>query len=424
MAFLFSKHRRQSSVDRQDRPTTFGNRKQSIDLLTGDQPHETFPDASTSPSSGTSKINAIKQKLASKSILNVAGKHDDPSIPHSPSKRRLSLSGFNNSSVGLSPTSPSASVGRAGRRSSLAMSATLQAPASSDRLADIIGSPNVYPPGTTFFSEFDAPANENAIRRGSNVESTAVTNGTRGALNDSWKPIEPERRPLAPTPAINGQGPSYSSFESPAQPQTSSSSKLLSTRPEVGKINIPPSNFPSRLASSSYLRDSPLSSPAGVWSARTAGPASARTPGGNGWGMTIIPSTPLPRPIANLPTLRDNGHAGGTPSGSRPGSRPTSSREGPGGGYGFPVVPAGAEGRGGVGSRGGSRSGSAATSPTQGMENTSAEIRRAKKHMVRFCWTYSAPALVKLTFSLLARHASRAIASATTANIGSTRGQR
>ncbi|KAJ9107269.1 hypothetical protein QFC21_000716 [Naganishia friedmannii] len=386
MAFLFSKHRRQSSVDRQDRPTTFGNRKPSVDLLTGDHPRDsTFPDAATSPSSGTSKINALKQKLTSRSILNLNAKHEDPSLPQSPSKRRLSLSGFNNSSVGLSPTSPSASAGRAGRRSSLATSAIPQAPASSDRLADITGSPNVYPPGTTFFSDTETPLDENSIRQGSSLQPATAANGTRAALNDSWKPIEPERRALAPsstsTSAVNGESRLTGTFVSPAPTFSSSSPRASSTRPEVGKISIPPPTFPSRLASSSHFRDSPLSSPVGGWSARTPVPGSARTPGGNGWGRTIIPSTPLPQPIANLPTFRDN-HAAETPSGSGPGSRSNQTREGPGGGYGFPMIPAGgAEGRRSMGSRGGSRSGSAATSPTRGTENTPAEIRRAKKHM-------------------------------------------
>ncbi|KAJ9123432.1 hypothetical protein QFC22_001634 [Naganishia vaughanmartiniae] len=364
---------------------TFGNRKPSIDLLTGDAPPDNIPDASTTPSSGTSKINILKQKLTSKSILNLNGKHDDQAIPTSPSKRRLSLSGFNTSSVGLSPTSPSASVSKGGRRSSLATSAIPQAPASSDRLADITSTPNVYPPGTTFSSDFTAPVNENAIRRNLNFDSATTPNATRGALNDSWIPIEPERRPFAPTSAMamTSENSSFGFSGSPAtQPSKSGSPRNLSMRPEVGKINIPPFNFPSRLANSSHLRDSPLSSPSGGWSARTPGPTSARTPGGNGWGMTIIPSTPLPQPIANLPTFRDN-NASGTPSGSRPGSRSNQTKEGPGGGYGFPVMPAGTDRSGGMDSRGASRSGSAATSPTRGTENATAEFRRAKKHMVR-----------------------------------------
>ncbi|KAJ9100729.1 hypothetical protein QFC19_005468 [Naganishia cerealis] len=368
MAFLFSKHRRQSSADR---PHTY-NRKPSLDLLNGEQPQNAFLDQSPTTTTAASKINALKQKLTSKSILNLAGKHDEPSSPASPSQRRVSPS-----SVGFSPTSPSASVSKSGIRGSLAASANPQAPpTSSDRLADVTGSRDVYPPGTTFFSNVERPANENLASRDSNLQPDLFPGGTRAKLNEHWKPIEPERRPLGPTTA-NGDLPS-TIFRPPGQPSTSTTPRT-SARPEVGKISIPPPNLPSRLASSAHFRDSPTSSPGG-WNVRTPVSASARTPGGNGWGMTIIPSTPLPRPIANLPTLRDS-RTEGMPSGSKQSSRPPSSREGAAGGYGFPVMPAGLNGSSEANGQGGSRSGSAATSPNGGNESTSAEIRRAKKHM-------------------------------------------
>lgn len=391
MSFLFSKHRRRSSVDPQESPAAAARRKPSVDLLAEDITHE---EPAGSGSHTSSKIGVLKSKLTSRSILNLHSKHDDPTSPTSPAKRRFSLSGQGSPANAASPNSPTG-VGKGGRRSSLANSAIPQAPpTSSARLASVTDANPAFPPGTTVFDEPNGAVDENAVRRLADVQVEA-TSVTRAALNDVWKPINPERRPIG-VPATNsipvrpavssnvGSGSTGSANTlpitpvSPGSPALASNARSPSSRPEIGKILIPPPHLPSRLASSSHYRDTPGSSPGG-WSARTPGPQSARTPGGTGWGMTIIPSTPLPRPIANLPTLRDP-HTGGSAPGSRTSSRPTSS-SGVVAGYGFPVM-AGVEGnRGGETSAHGPSS-SGTTSPNRGMEASPAEIRRAKAHMV------------------------------------------
>lgn len=372
MAFLFSKHRRRSSVDQQDPYTA--RRKASVDALA----EERIEESTGQPTSAASKIAALKSKLTSRSILNLSTKHDDDS-PTSPTSRRFSASGQG------SPNSPTAAIGKGGRRSSLATSSIPQVPpTSSERLANITGPSSAYPPGTTVMDEPLIPTNENAARR---LSQTASSNN-REVLNAVWKPIDPERRPLAsaaPQPVpLRPSAPSGGNSDSstttipmtPVSPNQPSAYSIRSppTRPEIGKISIPPPHLPSRLASNNHFRESPstTSSPGG-W-ARTPGPGSARTPGGTGWGMTIIPSTPLPRPIANLPTLNP---ANGSAPGSHAGSRPTSSH-GYAAGYGFPVMANGA----GSDHAGPSRGGSAATSPVRGVEASPAEIRRAKQRMV------------------------------------------
>lgn len=383
MAFLFSKHRRQSSVDQQDpHSIAASRRKHSLDVLAGEGPHEASP-----PTTGASKIAALKHKLTSKSILNVSAKQDDSSAPNSPSTRRFSLSGHNSSPTATSPNSPTAAISKFARRSSLATSAIPQdPPASSERLANITSSQD-YPPGTTVVGDSDTPLNENAARRG----SENVPLPSRGGLNDVWKPIDPERRPIIPAtqtapvrPAALSAGNSDTTGSattipvtpvSPGSQPTGYTAKSPPGRPEIGKITIPPPHLPSRLASSSHFRDSPGPMSPGGWAARTPGPGSARTPGGTGWGMTIIPSTPLPRPIANLPTLNP---AGGSAPGSRASSRP-SSIVGYASGYGFPVMANGGDARS---EDNAAPSGSTATSPIHATEASPAEIRRAKKHMV------------------------------------------
>ncbi|GHJ85938.1 hypothetical protein NliqN6_2340 [Naganishia liquefaciens] len=390
MSFLFSKQRRRSSVDPQESPAAATRRKPSVDLLAEDITQE---ETAGSGTHAGSKIGVLKSKLTSRSILNLNAKHDDPTSPTSPAKRRFSLSGQGSPTSAASPNSPTAS--KAGRRSSLANSAIPQTPpTSSARLASVTGGNTSFPPGTTVFDEPNGLLDENAVRRRAAVQ-TESTPVTRAALNDVWKPIDPERRPMSnaasnavparpAVPSNLGSGSMESANTlpitpaSPISPAPASNTKSPSTRPEIGKISIPPPHLPSRLASSSYFRDTPGSSPGG-WGARTPGPQSARTPGGTGWGMTIIPSTPMPRPIANLPTLRDQ-NTGGSAPGSRASSRPTSS-SGVVAGYGFPFMANGAEGSRVGENDGNNQSGSRTTSPNRGVEASPAEIRRAKAHM-------------------------------------------
>ncbi|KAJ9091714.1 hypothetical protein QFC21_007109 [Naganishia friedmannii] len=161
-----------------------------------------------------------------------------------------------------------------------------------------------------------------------------------------------------------------------------STDRPLSSRPEVAKISIPLAQVPSRLQSSAYLRDT-----SGEYLRGRGGPSpgssGARTPGGGGGGMMIVRSIPLPQPIANLPTLKHHYMAPGSRSAPGAGACP-----GPGsssgkalGGYGFPLMPRTINSRTSGDVQGGSRGGSAASSPTSGTKMTPAEIRRAERNM-------------------------------------------
>lgn len=133
-----------------------------------------------------------------------------------------------------------------------------------------------------------------------------------GTMEVGWKPLVPDQKGLSTSVSpVSPTGPnvkSLPSIDTEGSKNVASSPPAGLPKPRLapGKINIPP--------------------PPGLISRQST---NAR---GMGMGVTIVPSTPLPRPIANLPTL--NGP-------STPGPRANGNGNGNGNGeaaYGFPAT--------------------------------------------------------------------------------------
>lgn len=383
MPSLFARHRRNGSTDTSNTPPPASSngpthaRKASLT--------ESGPPPSASASSGL--LGNLKARMGASKVSLALGEEDQVNQGGFGGKRRFSIG-----QVFKDPSNANTNAGsnaalnldglNGGRRNSIATPGSPSASTARN-----------YPPGTKVMPT--PPRNsvlgsgagplegdENAQRRkevgdlldleqepvivGSPKQGEVGRNGAAAAGLSGWKPLVPDNK------GMNTVSPTTSPLASPSPmrhmgndvstPSTPVSPPLRTNRVTPGRIALPPPGLVSRKSTASH-----------------------------GMGLSIVPSTPLPQRIANLPTLN-----GGTPMASQ-GSGSGSMTPG----YGFPGT--GQGGFGGLGATGGqgSRPGSGhAGTPTMGNSPGSvrSDARWAKKAMVSrqmLCYVSTTSADVK-----------------------------
>ena len=367
MPSLFARHRNSRSIDANSKvnpespvsPTSTTGTRSSPRKVSFSQSGNNADVSGANGLLGTlkAKLNASKVSLFD---------DDDPNAGSRRTSRRFSIGqvlvpGSGAGSNGFDPEA---------RRNSIAVSPTSNGRSVGD-------SPRAFPPGTTFASPQGlGQVDENARRRSVDLISTTESPpqragagsierngqpGVRRELDTAWKPLVPDNKGI-PTNTLPPTSPVRSLITSPTAHSRPLLQSPLSSSPTAT----------SPVASSSTPATSPPASrstrvPPGRIAMPPPGLISRQSTASHGKGLSIVPSTPLPRPIANLPTLN-----GSTAGESRSGESIP--------GYGFPGSNAGQA----SGSRPGSSSASLHGSPGVSMNGgrTASDARWAKKAMV------------------------------------------